>query len=165
MQKDRILAALAPMQRALAQAKFAEASDRVAVQVIERLELKVEEILQAVERLERLRRELTPDEYAAAVWDQYAAARQVLNSTYRALGDAQAVAAIAGQRRGGYKGAKAKNIWSAVTPEKQEQIKVDFVKAIARTDLVRGENDAYRIVARKHKLNARTIRRIVTGKR
>jgi hypothetical protein len=127
------------------------ASDRAALQVLDKIKAGMEQMAQAVERLER---ELTLDEYAAA--------RQALNDMYRALGDAQAVAASAGARRGGYKGAAATNASRALSAVRREKIKDDFDKAF-RGGMAK--EVIYQRLASRYRLSDRTIRRVVTGHR
>src|SRR5258707_11392156 len=121
VQNDKIAAALATIRSAVAQAKIAEdvASDRAALRALDRVEAQIDELAQAMERLER---ELTLDEYAAA--------REAMNALARALGDAQAVSASAGARPGGYKGAATTNASRALSAEQREKNKDDFEKAL-----------------------------------
>src|SRR5258705_3426530 len=104
--------------------------------------------------MERLERELTIDEYAAA--------REAMNALARALGDAQAVAASAGTRRGGYKGAATTNASRALSAEQREKIKDDFEKALADGT---AKEIIYSQLARRHRVSDRTIRRAVTNHR
>lgn len=153
LRNDKISAALATVRCAVAKAKTADdvVNDHAALRVLAEIEARIDETAQAIERQEN---EVTADNYAAT-W-------LAINSMYRTMGDLQAVAASAGTRRGGYKGAAATNAIRALSAEQRDKIKGDFERA--RTDGT-GKEIVYRQLARRYKVSDRTIRRAVTDHR
>jgi len=121
------------------------------LQVLDQISTRTNGIALAIERLER---DLTIEEYSAVC--------EQISAMYRTLGDLQAVAATAGTRAGGYKGAKSTNAIRSVSNEKRLHIKADFERASVSGT---AKEEIYRILARRHRVSDRTVRRVISNRR